>query len=87
MDNLNNLYNFKKPIRHFFNLDAMCFYSSEEVEFNKLCWTIEKLTDIFSNVLSTYELDANHDKTLVYDFEEYTQVNNLEKQWNRINNL
>ena len=260
MDNLNNLYNFKNPIRHFFNLDAMCFDSSEEVEFSKLCWTkpvnfkvfkteestrtlkfpnilnyyqalkhfkdqsnffsiqnmsrkkrvhpdletgefaafsyydslkkdvfnltkydkllvldiksfygriythdlgvdapnsnelerrvtslnygrtngllpgsylslylaerfllkieeelaseisrqdidchfeyfsddfyffcnktdIEKLTDIFSNVLSTYELDANHDKTLVYDFEEYTQVNNLEKQWNRIIDL
>ena len=36
MDNLNNLYNFKNPIRHFFNLDAMCFNSSEEVEFGKL---------------------------------------------------
>lgn len=44
MGNLNNLYNFKNPIRHFFNLDAMCFDLSEEVEFSKLCWTTKPFT-------------------------------------------
>lgn len=36
---LNNLYNFKNPIRHFFNIDAMCFDGVGEVKYDCLCWT------------------------------------------------
>lgn len=39
MDNLNNLYNFKNPIRHFFNLDNIKFNKPESCEFEDLTWT------------------------------------------------
>ncbi len=39
MDNLNNLYNFKNPIRHFFNLDKMKFENLENLKFKDLGWT------------------------------------------------
>ena len=39
MKNLNYLYNFKNPIRHFFNLDSFKFDNSETLKFSDLCWT------------------------------------------------
>ncbi len=39
MENLNNLYNFKNPIRHFFNLDKIKFENLESLKFKDLGWT------------------------------------------------
>lgn len=39
MKNFNNLYNFKNPIRHFFNLDNIKFDNSENLKFDDLVWT------------------------------------------------
>lgn len=65
-------------------IDCHFEYFSDDFYFFCYKKDIELLTGIFSNVLNAYELEINHDKTLIYDFEEYTQINNLEKQWNRI---
>ena len=69
------------------DIDCHFEYFSDDFYFFCNKSGIEKLMEIFSKVLSAYELEANHDKTQVYDFEAYTQVNNLEKQWNRIIDL
>ena len=39
METLNNLYNFKNPIRHFFNLNKMKFENVESLKFKDLGWT------------------------------------------------
>lgn len=39
MKNFNNLYNFKNPIRHFFNLDNIKFDNSENLQIDDLDWT------------------------------------------------
>ena len=39
MENLNNKYNFKNPIRHFFNVDNLSFDDLSELEFECLSWT------------------------------------------------
>jgi len=39
MKNFNYLYNFKNPIRHFFNLDNIKFDNLENLQFADLCWT------------------------------------------------
>ena len=69
-----------------YNEGIDCHFEYFSDDFYFFCYKkdIKLLTGIFSDVLNAYELEINHDKTLVYDFEEYTQINNLEKQWNRI---
>ena len=47
MFNFNNLYNFKNPIRHFFNLDNMKFSNSEDLVYDDLCWTVPIKFKIF----------------------------------------
>lgn len=47
MDNFNNLYNFKNPIRHFFNLDNFKFDNSEDLKFEDLTWTLPVKFKIF----------------------------------------
>lgn len=39
MENLNNKYNFKNSIRHFFNIDNLCFDDLTELKFESLSWT------------------------------------------------
>lgn len=47
MDHLNNIYNFKNPIRHFFNLDNIKFDASESCKFKDLTWTAPVKFKIF----------------------------------------
>ncbi len=65
MDNFNNLYNFKNPIRHFFNLDNIKFDNSENLSLEDLVWTFpvkfkiykaedEQRTICFPNILNFY---------------------------------
>lgn len=65
MKNFNNLYNFKNPIRHFFNLDNVKFDSSENITYEELVWTSpikfkifktenELRTISFPNILNYY---------------------------------
>ena len=44
----------------------------------------ERIVECFAKVLDEYELQVNYDKTTVFDFEEYTKDNNLEKLWKKI---
>ena len=40
MNNLNNLYNFKNPIRHFFNLDNIIVPKNiDSVDLNGISWS------------------------------------------------
>lgn len=40
MDNLNNLYNFKNPIRHFFNIDNIILPNNlDDIDLNGISWT------------------------------------------------
>ena len=40
MDNLNNLYNFKNPIRHFLNIDNIILPNDlDDIDLSGLCWT------------------------------------------------
>ena len=48
---------------------------------------IQKITEIFTSVLDEYDLQVNHEKTTIEDFETYTKKNNLEKLWKKIINL
>ncbi len=70
MDNFNNLYNFKNPIRHFFNMDHIKFDNSENLKFDDLVWTtpvkfkIFKTEDslrtiCFPNILNYYHAIKN----------------------------
>ena len=45
---------------------------------------MDKIKEIFSKVLDSYELQVNYEKTLILDFEQYTKDNNLEKLWKKI---
>jgi len=47
MNNLNSLYNFKNPIRHFFNLDKVRFEATENLQFSDLNWTVPVKFNIF----------------------------------------
>ena len=44
----------------------------------------DRIIEGFAKVLDAYELQVNYDKTVVFDFEEYTKDNNLEKLWKKI---
>ena len=50
MDNFNNMYMFKNPIRHFLNLDKIDFTDSEDVSFQELCWTNPVKFRIFKTI-------------------------------------
>ena len=50
MDNFNNMYMFKNPIRHFLNLDNVSFSDSENISFEELCWTSPIKFKIFKTV-------------------------------------
>lgn len=47
MNNINNLYNFKNPIRHFFNIDKINFTNVENLTYKELAWTIPVKFKIF----------------------------------------
>lgn len=66
-----------------------CHYEYFSDDFYFFCNNsdIKKITDIFSSVLEDYDLQVNHDKTTIEDFEEYTKKNNLEKLWKKIINM
>ena len=66
-----------------------CHYEYFSDDFYFFCNNsdIKKITDIFSAVLEEYDLQVNHEKTTIEDFEEYTKKNNLEKLWKKIINM
>lgn len=68
------------------NIDCHYEYFSDDFYFFCNNSDIDEITKIFSKVLGEYELDVNYDKTAVFDFEEYTRNNNLEKLWKVIIN-
>ena len=47
MNNINNLYNFKNPIRHFFNIDKINFNNVEKLTYKELAWTMPVKFKIF----------------------------------------
>ena len=49
IDYFNNLYNFKNPIRHFFNLDNFNYESAGNGNINDLAWTAPVTFKIFKN--------------------------------------
>ena len=63
------------------NIDCYFEYFSDDFYFFCNNSDIERVTKAFSKVLGEYELEINYDKTAVYDFEEYTKNNNLDKLW------
>lgn len=87
----NNLYNFKNPIRHFWNLNAITFPADIDLfEINELCWTlpvkfrIRKFGDKyrtlkFPNVLS-------YRKALVYykNLENFDTIGNMDNRHKRL---
>lgn len=66
--------------------DIDCNYEYFSDDFYFFCNNsdVEKIKEIFSKVLNIYELEINYEKISVYDFEEYTQNNNLDKLWRTI---
>ena len=66
------------------NIDCHFEYFSDDFYFFCNNTEIELITNVFSKVLSEYELEINYEKTTIYDFEEYSQNNNLEKLWRAI---
>mgnify|MGYP000772318239 CR=1 FL=1 len=63
-----------------------CHYEYFSDDFYFFCnkCDMDKIKEIFSKVLDSYELQVNYDKTLILDFEQYTKDNNLEKLWKKI---
>lgn len=63
-----------------------CHYEYFSDDFYFFCHNsdIDKIKSIFSKILDAYELQVNYDKTVIFDFEEYTRDNNLEKLWKKI---
>lgn len=63
-----------------------CHYEYFSDDFYFFCNNadINRIKEIFAKVLDDYELQVNYDKTLIFDFEEYTKDNNLEKLWKKI---
>lgn len=53
MEYLNNKYNFKNPIRHFFNLDDINFDAADSVKYEGLIWTEPVKFKIFKTENST----------------------------------
>lgn len=39
MTTYNTIYNFKNPVRHFFNIDNLIFHNPESIDIEKTCWT------------------------------------------------
>lgn len=68
------------------NQGVDCHYEYFSDDFYFFCNNsdVEKIKEIFSNVLNSYELEINYEKISIYDFEEYTQNNNLDKLWRTI---
>jgi hypothetical protein len=66
-----------------------CHYEYFSDDFYFFCNNsdLDKITKIFSMVLDEYELQVNYEKTKLYDFEDYTKDNNLEKLWKKIINI
>lgn len=60
MDKLNNFYNFKNPIRHFFNLDNMKFENLKSLKFRDLSWTEPIKFNIFKTEHSQRTLCFPH---------------------------
>lgn len=63
-----------------------CHYEYFSDDFYFFCNQADKdrIIEGFAKVLDAYELQVNYDKTVVFDFEEYTKDNNLEKLWKKI---
>lgn len=70
MESFNNLYNFKNPIRHFFNLNSLTFIDLENLSFTDLSWTMPvkfkvfktdtvQRTISFPNILNYYHAIKN----------------------------
>lgn len=66
------------------NIDCHYEYFSDDFYFFCNSTDIDKIKEIFSKVLDEYELQVNYDKTTIFDFEEYSKSNNLEKLWMKI---
>ena len=66
-----------------------CHYEYFSDDFYFFCnkYDIEKIKTIFEKVLNKCELQVNHEKTMLMDFEEYSKNNNLEKLWKKIINI
>ena len=66
------------------NIDCHFEYFSDDFYFFCNNSDIDAITKAFAKVLAEYELELNYDKTEIFDFEEYTKNNNLEKLWKKI---
>lgn len=66
-----------------------CHYEYFSDDFYFFCNQADKdrIIEGFAKVLDAFELQVNYDKTVVFDFEEYTKDNNLEKLWKKIIHL
>lgn len=85
MYNLNSLYNFKNPIRHFFNLDKVMFDASENLQFSDLNWTAPVKFNIFKtdrsqrsisfpNILNFYHaVKCFADEPLFYQIDQISE--------------
>ena len=53
-----------------------CHYEYFSDDFYFFCNNsdVEKIKEIFSNVLNSYELEINYEKIAIFDFEEYNQL-------------
>ena len=40
MTSYNNIYNFKNPVRHFFDIDNLIFHNPESIDIEDTCWTV-----------------------------------------------
>ena len=69
------------------NIDCHYEYFSDDFYFFCNNNDIEKITTIFEEVLNQYDLQINYEKKIIYDFEEYSKNNNLEKLWKKIINI
>ena len=71
---------------HALGIDCHYEYFSDDFYFFCNNSDVEKITKVFAKILDEYGLEVNYEKTQIFDFEEYTQNNNLEKLWKAIIN-
>lgn len=77
MNNLNNLYNFKNPIRHFFNIDNIKFDSVEELKFKDLSWTKPVKFKIFKTKDSIRTISFPNILNFYHTVKKFTNIPNF----------
>lgn len=66
--------------------DVSCYFEYFSDDFYFFCGKndLTVIQKVFESVLEKFELQINHEKTKVIDFEEYMSENSLEKIWKKV---